>query len=289
MTELSLQGSLDLHVHCEPDVKARDINDISMAKRCVTSGMRGFLIKAHDWSTHDRAAIAHLEVPECEVFGSVCMNLTHGSRVNPFVVKQALKTWGNRCRCIWLPTRDSDHDMRRQGARGISVVDERGRVLPEVIRTMELCAEADITLASGHCGNHAVTALAKAARNVGLHKFVVTHATSFPWLISPDNVKICLEYGAFIEHSYLALIWGPGTPFPLFEPTATETMMDYIRLCPEQTLLTTDLGSAGMLLPDAGLLAFMKLLYEHGFSVDTIDLMTKRIPAMLAGLQDYKI
>ena len=279
----SLHGVLDLHVHCDPDVKARNVTDISMAQRCLDSGMRGFLIKSHDWSTHDRAYIASLEVPGCEVFGSLCMNLSHGDRVNPFAVSQALKTLGNRCRCVWLPTRESAYDMKRtnSGRPGIPVVDEYGHVLPEVLRTMELCAEADIVLASGHSSNEETVALAKAANTVGLKKFVVTHATSDPWTITPDNLKRCFEFGAYVEHSYVALIWGPGTPFPDFAPCPVETLLNDISICPERTFLTSDLGTAGLSFPDQAMLSFMQLLEQHGLSQACIDTMTKNIPAKL--------
>lgn len=279
----SLRGVLDLHVHCAPDVKVRNVTDTSMAQRCLDAGMRGFLIKSHDWSTHDRAYIANIEVPGCEIFGSLCMNLSHGDRVNPFAVSQALKTWGKCCRCVWLPTRESAYDMKRtnSGRPGIPVVDEYGHVLPEVIRTMELCAEADIVLASGHSSNEETVALAKAANTIGLKKFVVTHATSDPWTITPDNLKTCFEFGAYVEHSYVALIWGPGTPFPDFTPCPVETLLNYINICPERTFLTSDLGTAELPFPDQAMLSFMQLLEKHGLSQACIDTMTKHIPAKL--------
>ena len=283
MPDQSLRGVLDLHVHCDPDVKARNVTDISMAQRCLESGMRGFLIKSHDWSTHDRAYIASLVVPGCEVFGSLCMNLSHGDKVNPFAVSQALKTTGNALRCVWLPTRESAYDMKRNktGRPGIPVVDEHGHALPEVIRTMELCAEADIVLASGHSSNDETVELARAAKIVGLKKFVVTHATSDPWTISPDNIKRCFELGAYVEHSYVALIWGPGTPFPDFAPCPVQTLLEYVNICPERTFLTSDLGTAGLPFPDQAMLSFMRLLSERGVSQKHIDAMTKDIPAML--------
>jgi len=163
-------------------------------------------------------------------------------------------------------------------------VDEYGNVLPEVIRCMEICAAENIALASGHSSSSETLALAKAAREVGVQKFIVTHATSDPWQIPKDVVKRCFEYGAFVEHSYLALIWGPGSPFPYFNPCPVEEMMEYIRICPEQTLLSSDLGTAGMILPDEGISNFMKILYDNDFTVDEIDAMFKHIPAYLMGL-----
>lgn len=288
MSKITLNGCLDLHIHCHPDVKERAVNDISMAQYCIDSGMRGFLIKSHDWSTHDRASIAKTLFPECEIFGSLCMNLSHGPRVNPFAVSQAVKTWGNSCRCVWLPTRESAFDMKRNYAKhpGIPVVDAYGNVLPEVIKTMEICAEADIILASGHSSNEETVALAQAAKEVGLHKFVVTHATSDPWMLSLDTLKKCFALDAYVEHAYVALIWGPGTPFPHYKPCSIERMLEYIAVCPERTFLTSDLGTAGLPAPHDGMTAFMNLLYTYGISIKSIDHMTKTLPAMLMNLKE---
>lgn len=284
MTELSLDGVLDLHVHTNPDVKPRAVDDIAMARHCVETGMRGYIIKSHDWATHNRAYLVRQIIPECETFGSICLNRSHGERINSFAVEQALKTYGDYCKCVWLPTRESAYDMKRRGMTGVPVVDGSGKVLPEVLRVMEICAEHDIILASGHSDNDEVVTLARAAKKLGLKKFVLTHVTSDPWLITPDNLKRCFEFGAYAEHSYVALIWGAGTPFPDFRPCPVDMFIDYIKICPERTFISSDLGTADMMLPGEGMIEAMKLLKEHGFAVDEINRMCKSTPATLLNL-----
>lgn len=71
------------------------------------------------------------------------MNRVFGNKVNAFAVSKAIATTGNLCRCIWMPTQDSVYqNFRYHGTKdGIPVLDENGRVLSEVVRVMEICAE----------------------------------------------------------------------------------------------------------------------------------------------------
>ena len=40
-------GAYDLHVHIGPDVPARRIDDVSLARRCGELGLAGFALKSH--------------------------------------------------------------------------------------------------------------------------------------------------------------------------------------------------------------------------------------------------
>lgn len=74
------------------------------------------------------------------------MNRVHGDKVNVFAAEKAVTTTGNLCRCIWMPTQDAVYqNIRYHGKKeGVPVVDDNGRVLSEVVRVMEICAEANI-------------------------------------------------------------------------------------------------------------------------------------------------
>ena len=72
------------------------------------------------------------------------------------------------------PTMDADFDLRRKGKTGIPVLDGTGQPLPSTLDLMALCRDAGIMLATGHSGPEASLALAKAAKNTHLEKFIVT-------------------------------------------------------------------------------------------------------------------
>ena len=53
-----LDGTIDLHVHSDPDVDARVANDSEVALAYVEAGARAIVLKNHYLSTSDRAHLA---------------------------------------------------------------------------------------------------------------------------------------------------------------------------------------------------------------------------------------
>lgn len=281
-----LPGICDLHMHAEPDVWARAVDDAQIAESCRNAGFRAIVLKSHDCETCCRAYLVRKMVPDFDCFGSICMNKTHGDRVNPFAVEQALKLSGHLLRIVWMPTNQSVWDSHRRGRTfaGVPVTDGAGHVLPEVIRTMELCAEADIIFATGHSAPAESVLLARAARKAGVKRCVITHVTSDIWRHTDDQIKACVDEGAYIEHCGVALLWGPGTGMPNFELTSAENMAHQIMLAPERSFLSSDLGSKDMPLPPEGLLQVFELLHEQGVPMNVLHSMTHEVPGRLLGL-----
>ena len=71
-----------------------------------------------------------------------------------------------------MPTQDAVYqNIRYHGKKeGVPVVDDNGRVLSEVVRVMEICAEANIIFATGHSSSEESITLARKAREVGCEK-----------------------------------------------------------------------------------------------------------------------
>ncbi|HLQ78912.1 MAG TPA: DUF6282 family protein, partial [Terriglobia bacterium] len=63
-----LAGAIDIHVHSDPDSRARSIDAIDVAKLARARGMRGIVLKNHDDPTGGLAYIVRKEVPGLEVF-----------------------------------------------------------------------------------------------------------------------------------------------------------------------------------------------------------------------------
>lgn len=281
-----LAGVCDIHIHCLPDTRPRCIDELTLAKQAKAAGYRAVMYKSNDWSCHDRAFLIRQALPEFEVFGSLCMNRVHGDRVNVYAAEQAVKTSGGLCRCIWMPTLSAVYQHRRDNlpGPGIPVLDPRGNVLPEVVRVMELCAEADIIFASGHSSPQESLILAKKAKEVGVKKFVVTHVNSTIWKLTHDQVKQAVDLGAFVEYCYLPRLWGPGTGNPQFERQSSTEFLGYVRLIPERSFITTDLGQAGNPNPIDGMRTCIRELIDAGIPQRDIDLLVRTNPALLVGL-----
>ncbi|WP_286736972.1 MULTISPECIES: DUF6282 family protein [Sphingobacterium] len=193
-----LKGVCDIHIHASPDSKPRLIDELSFARDAHKAGYRSIMYKSNDFSCHDRVYLIREEVPDFEVFGSLVMNAVHGDKVNVRAAEKAVATSGNYCRCIWMPTGDAMYQLkqRKSKEKGIPILSGSRKVLPEVVRVMEICEEAGIMFASGHSSPEEAIILARKAREVGLQKFVVTHANSGIWTMTQDQIKQSIDLGA---------------------------------------------------------------------------------------------
>lgn len=281
-----LKGVCDIHLHCAPDSKARLTDELQFIRDAKATGYRAVQFKSNDFSNHDRAYLIRQVVPGIEVFGSLVMNRIFGDKVNPYTVKKALHTTGNLCRTIWMPTQDAVYQNLRYHHKkeGIPVLDESGKVLPEVVTVMELCAEADICFATGHSSPEESTVMARKAKEIGLKKFVVTHANSGIWKMTHEQIKTCIDLGAWIEYSYITNLWGPGTGLPDFERMSDSEFADFARIAPERSIITTDLGQVGMPHPVEGMRRCILALHKNGLSQRQTDFMVRTNPAQLVGL-----
>ncbi len=281
-----LNGVLDIHVHAAPDTKARLLTEIEVVEQAKAAGFRGIMFKSNDFSCHDRAFLIDQMIDGIGVWGSVCMNDVVGNRVNPIVARKAVGTTGKLCRCIWMPTQNAEYQIKtykQKGAVSIPVLDN-GKVLPEVVEVMEICAEHDIIFASGHSGPEETLVLAQKAREVGVKKFVVTHANSGIWTMTHDQIRKAIDLGAFVEYSYITNLWGPGTGLPDFKRQSDAEFCAFAAIDPSRSFVTTDLGQVGMPSPVTGMLTCIKALEKAGLSSAQIDMLTKTNPAHLVGL-----
>ena len=281
-----LDGVIEMHVHADPDVRARCIDQLTLTRQCKQNGYRGIMYKCHDFITNDIAYLLRATVPGIEVFGGIALNRNYGDTVNVQAAKMATQVTGHYCRCIWMPTLSAayQHQCDKLPGPGIPVLDPQGKVLPEVIRVMEICAEANIIFASGHSSPRESLILAKKAREVGVKKFVVTHVNSLIWKMTPDLIKQAVDLGAFVEYCYLPRLWGPGTGNPQFERQSREEFLNYIKIIPERSFISTDLGQRGNPNPIDGMRQCVRELLDDGIPQKAIDQMVRSNPAHLIGL-----
>ena len=281
-----LKGICDLHLHAAPDSRERSVNEWNFAGQAKRAGYRAVMFKSNDFSCHDRAYLIRQGTPGIEIFGSLCMNRVHGERVNPYAAEKAVATSGGLCRCIWMPTLDAAYHYRCEGRkeRGIPVLDDAGRVLPEVVRVLEICSEAGIIFATGHCSPEESIVLARKAREIGVEKFVVTHANSHFWTMTASQIGQCIDSGAFIEYCYLPCLWGAGTQMSQYRRQSLEEFADFLRIDPKRSFISSDLGQAAMPHPIEGMKHCITELQRTGIPDKTINLLVRENPAYLLGL-----
>ena len=281
-----LQGVCDIHLHCRPDSRERSVDEYGFMQDAVRAGYRAVMFKSNDFSCHDRAYIIRQALPEAECFGSFCMNRVHGDKVNVFAARKAVETSGGLCRCIWMPTLDAAYQYQSEGRKekGIPVLDGNGQVLPEVAKVMEICAEADIIFATGHSSPEESITLVRKAHEIGVKRIVVTHANSSIWTMTQDQVRRCIDLGAYMEYCYLPCLWGEGTKMPQYKRQTIKEFASFVRIDPTRSFISTDLGQAVMPHPIEGMRDCILKLQAEGIPQSDIDLMVRHNPAMLIGL-----
>jgi hypothetical protein len=273
-----LRGSIDIHVHSDPDDRPRSIDAIGVAKLAKARGMRAIVLKNHYDPTGPLAWVVRKEVPGIEVFGGVDLNLPVGG-INPAAVEHMTRVSGGWGRFVWMPTFDAENQVKysKENRPFVSVA-RNGQLLPEVKQVIALIAKNGLVLATGHSAPEESLLLLREARSQGVQRMVVTHALLAPVLMNLDQMQEAVRLGAFIEFVGGSLA-GAGANARM------DTFADTIRkIGPESCILSSDLGQVGNALPPDGFGAFLAALRSRGFSDAEIARMSKQNPGRLLGL-----
>jgi len=274
--EFDLSGVIDLHIHTQPDVQPRLLDDIQAARQAKEAGMKAILIKSHVSLTSDRATIAEHVVGGIKVYGGLTLNQAVGG-LNPDAVNAAIQMGA---RVIWMPTRSARHIYQRAGKEGgLSIFHEDSSIMPAVHIILEQIKQADIMLASGHLSIEETVALVRLAKSKNLQKIVITHPEA-AFIDMPVPVQQELSNpGVYFERCFV------DTTTLMHQTTTVEAIGLHIRqVGVESTVLSTDLGQIGNPTPVEGMRAYLNSLMEFGFSKKEITLMASQNPAYLSGL-----
>jgi hypothetical protein len=291
LSEKLLAGAIDMHVHADPDVRPRAINDIDLCRRAKEVGMRAMVLKNHDFITNDRAYLVRQVVPGIEIFGGIALNESVGG-INPVAVETMLQFTGACARYVWLPTYQSSFEMLLKGKRdaGVKVLDSAGKVLPDVRKVMKIAAKADLILGTGHISPAESLVIVRAAKEEGIGKVVVTHAMQSPFEMTVDDMKRAADMGAYIEHCYLSFLMGPMAPMAAYRTGRKQVTMEAFAkainaIGAERCFISTDLGQAMNPTPADGMRDFITQLTKLGITKEQIDFMARKNPARLLGLE----
>jgi hypothetical protein len=248
----SIQGALDLHVHVAPDVIARRIDDLGLAREFLARGLKGFALKSHYFPTAERAAVVSHAVPGISAFGAISLNHSVGG-LNPVAVELAGRSGA---KIVWMPTVDAANEIHHLASStaklpfwaeiqrdliatginppAISVIDDAGKVVEAARTCLELIAKHDMVLATGHLSRREIEALVGLAKELKLKRVVVTHAEFPSQNLSPDEQLALADQGAIIEHCFTTPHTGKATWDAVFAGIR--------RVGAERCLLSTDLG-----------------------------------------------
>jgi hypothetical protein len=275
----ALTGAVDIHVHNLPDDRPRSIDAVDVAMLARARGMRGLVLKNHFESTAGIAYLVRKLVPGIEVFGGIDLNRTVGG-INPAAVEHMVRVTGGFGKVVWMPTFDSENQVRTSKEdRPFVAVSRAGALLPEVKEVIALIAKHDLVLATGHSSASEGLLLLEEARRQGVRRLVVTHAMNAPISMTVAQMKQAAALGARIE-------FVGGTMRQPAADARVARFAEAIRaIGPANCILSSDLGQAGNPVPPDGFGEFLVALRAKGFTDAEIDTMARANPAALLGMR----
>jgi hypothetical protein len=271
----TLEGAIDMHAHAAPDGTPRKVDVLEFARAAQAAGMRAIVLKNHYEPTASLAYVVRKAVPGIAVFGGISLDLTVGG-VNPAAVEWMTKVEGGYGKVVWLPTFDSEAQVKLTGQkRPFAPVTRDGKILPEVVAVMRLAAEHDLVLEMGHSAPEESLLIIAEAKRQGVRHVVVTHAMASPGgSMTLAQMREAARLGAFLElvHS------------PLTEEQLAKEAEAIAAIGAASFVISSDLGQPQNPLHTDGLLALYRGLMAHGVSAADVDLMARKNPARLLGL-----
>ena len=277
-----VRGAYDLHVHIDPDVIPRRIDDVTLAARFAEVGLAGFGLKSHYTSTAERAKVVSGLSPDVAAIGTLTLNQAVGG-MNALAVEIAAR---EGARIVWMPTVDSpaetagrtepkpgdkvplwarlQHELHGLGlsVEPVHVTDPAGQVLPETLDVLRAIARHGLVLATGHLARDDAFAVVDAAVEEGVGHVVVTHP-EFPCQdFSIEDQVALADRGCLVERCLST---------PLSGKTTWEHVFDGVRAVgAERTIFSSDCGNPDYPPVEDGLALWADRLLGAGFGEDEV-------------------
>jgi hypothetical protein len=271
--ERLMQGAIDFHVHAGPDpFHERRLDVLDLAQAAKEAGMRAVVVKNHQFGTALMAQLVNKIVPGFTVVGSLTLNREVGGLNTEIVAAHARAG----ARVVWMPTWSSI--ITGKGKPGIPLLNEKKKLLPEVITILEIIKENDMVLGTGHVALEEIYALVTEARHMGL-KVTVTHPLSsgFGCTLTLDQQQELVSMGAFIDHTFVSCM-------PVLGGMSAKVIIDHIRATGEEhCILSTDFGQIANPSPPEGFRMMIGTMLELGLSENELETLVKTSPARILG------
>jgi hypothetical protein len=283
-----VRGAYDLHVHVEPDLAKRRIDDLGLARRFAECGLAGFVLKSHYVPTAERAAVVRAAVPGIDALGAITLNAGVGG-LNAQAVEIAAR---GGARIVWLPTVDSENEAGEDGPKPAKQPVWR-RIQDEFVAAgvangpvpvtasalapvLDVVARHLLVLATGHLGRAEIDAVVDAALVAGVEHVLVTHP-DYPTQGVPIAEQVELaDRGAILERCFAPIHSG--------KVSWEETFAAIRATGPARNVLSTDLGQVANPPVEDGLALMADALLGDGFSDDEIRTMAVVNTRRLAGV-----
>ncbi|RBP86055.1 hypothetical protein DFO70_1343 [Cytobacillus firmus] len=285
-----LKGAIELHVHSSPSLFPRKQTDWELIEDIKSAEMAGVVLKAHEAQTVDRASLIREKEPGFHVYGGLVCNYFTGG-LSPTAVDAAIRLGA---KIIWMPTFSAEEHQRYFGKKktnffnskrsmkhpgsGIEIWDENKNLLSEVYEILELVAEADIVLATGHLAAEEVLVLVEAAIEKNVEKILIQHTDLGIARVPFELEKELVKKGCILEKCYLACSED-------FNDISPREMAESIKvLGADSCVMVTDYGQRHNIAPIKALSNFIEEMLAYGITEDEITKMVSDNPKRLLGI-----
>ena len=274
-----IKGAIDIHIHIPPDPnRRRRLTAYEVVVQAKEAGMRGVVLKSHDYVTTPVTYLLQQLLSGIEIFGGLALDEEVGG-LNPSAVEMAGKI---QTRIVWMHTFSSqcDAQKRKIAGKGISILDSQGKILPAVKDILQSIKKYEMTLATGHISTPEIFALLEEAQRIGIQRTIITHpiSVSFWCSASLEEQKKMVRPGVFIEHCFIATM-------PTGDRIDPQKIADAMRAVgPENCIMSTDFGQIFNPPPVEGMRMYIETMLRYGITENEIITMVKKNPARALGL-----
>ncbi|WP_130861323.1 DUF6282 family protein [Bacilliculturomica massiliensis] len=290
-----LDGLIDLHIHAGPSVMPREVDAAEMLREAEEAGYRAFVVKDHFAPTVMTADVLqkHMATGKTQVFGGIALN----NSVGGLNVKALDAAYAMGAKIFWMPTVSTDNHIKAHTGTGVkfpsskgmtvkeramTYIDADGQLAPEALEVLEYAAKKeDLIMGTGHGSLAEVDAAICKAAELGVTRILVNHPF---YMIGADltHMKKWAELGAYIELN--ATVFVPESKFCSTPMSVAKEILENIPK--ERVVIDSDYGQNGNGSVSGGLLRFIRMLIDEcGLSDGDVELMAKRNPAKLLGLE----
>jgi hypothetical protein len=273
-----------MHLHIGPDEMQTRVDAIEAAAQAADMDMKAIVLKNHSFPTMPVAITAQDLIPEVKVFGSICLDYEIGG-LNVETLERHARFGA---KVVWMPTFSSTNSrkkMRELGLQlegeGFSILNQDGKLVPEIDPILNIVKKYDMVLASGHISPQEILALVEEAKKKNIEKIVITHPSDSEFMIetlSVEELRKLVLMGALIEQTVVTLL---PTEF-CHSPQERVEMIKAIGT--GNCIMSTDLGQYWNIPPAEGMRFFMAILLRNGLNEKDIEVMAKVNPSKLLGL-----
>lgn len=279
-----LEGAIDGHAHGGSDPIDRLLLEDEIAMDYSRAKFRAVVFKT--WFTPSASRIPLVRrildqwaektgIKPVQIFGGITLNQSVGG-LNPDAVKRCLGFPGFKY--VWMPMVDSYHHRRLvfddwSGA-GIRLLDDRGKVLPQLTEVLRIAADHNLTVASGHYPYADTKAMLEEAKRVGVKHLEIIHPAHIHSKLLISEMREAAAEGVKLMLSGLGI-----TAFPLHETGPVYAVRMIKEIGPDHLFYGSDYGQIQNPSHLIGTEWTIKLLLAYGATKEELKKVMQVTPA----------